>query len=354
MFLLSDYDFELPEHLIAHSPRPCRDESRLLRLDRWTGDLEHRVFSDVIDYFEQGDLLVMNNTRVVPARLFGVKQSGGKAEVLILDYPEGMARLAATGFFQCRCLVKSSKRPKVGTFIQFDQGFSAEVLGFSQGIYELKFHCAGDFETCLGEKGCMPLPPYIKRTADDPALVTDRETYQTVYASEKGAVAAPTAGLHFTESLLDRIRAKGVETATLTLHVGYGTFVPVRVSDIRDHAIHSERYHISETSAQAINRAMADKRRIIAVGTTTVRTLEYAYRKQQRIASGPDVCDIFIYPGYEFKVIKAMITNFHIPQSTLLMLVSAFAGLETIKKAYQCAIRENYRFYSYGDSMLIV
>jgi S-adenosylmethionine:tRNA ribosyltransferase-isomerase len=295
----------------------------------------------------------MNNTRVVPARLYGFKESGGQAEVLILDYPGGMAHLAATGFFQSECLVKASKRPKDGSFIRFSEGFSAEVLSFSHGIYELKFHCAGDFESILSKHGVMPLPPYIKRSGDDPLCASDRETYQTVYASEKGAVAAPTAGLHFTGPLLERIRARGIETVALTLHVGYGTFVPVRVNDIRDHAIHSERYHIPVTSAETINQAMNDKRRIVAVGTTSVRTLEYAYKKQGVIAPGFGVCDIFIYPGYTFNVVSAMITNFHIPQSTLLMLVSAFAGFENIRNAYKTAVEKEYRFYSYGDSMLI-
>jgi len=353
MYSLSDYDFHLPEHLIAHSPKLRRDQSRLLCLDRKTGHLKHRVFGDITDFLHDGDVLVMNNTRVVPARLYGFKESGGQAEVLILDYPGGMAHLAATGFFQSECLVKASKRPKDGSFIRFSEGFSAEVLSFSHGIYELKFHCAGDFESILSERGVMPLPPYIKRSGDDPLCTSDRETYQTVYASEKGAVAAPTAGLHFTGPLLERIRARGIETVALTLHVGYGTFVPVRVNDIREHAIHSERYHIPVASAETINRAMNDKRRIVAVGTTSVRTLEYSYRKQGEIAPGFGVCDIFIYPGYTFNVVNAMITNFHIPQSTLLMLVSAFAGLENIRNAYKAAVEKEYRFYSYGDSMLI-
>lgn len=353
MYSLSDYDFNLPENLIAHNPKLRRDESRLLCLDRKTGHVDHRVFGDITDYLHDGDVLVMNNTRVVPARLYGFKESGGQAEVLILDYPGGMARLAATGFFQSECLVKASKRPKNGSFIRFDESFSAEVLSFTEGIYDLRFHCAGDFELMLAEKGVMPLPPYIKRTGDDPLSATDRETYQTVYASEKGAVAAPTAGLHFTAPLLERIKARGVETVALTLHVGYGTFVPVRVNDIRDHAIHSERYHIPVASAETINRAMGEKRRIVAVGTTSVRTLEYSYKKHGEISPGFGVCDIFIYPGYTFNVVNTMITNFHIPQSTLLMLVSAFAGMENIRNAYMTAVENEYRFYSYGDSMLI-
>jgi S-adenosylmethionine:tRNA ribosyltransferase-isomerase len=354
MYNLTDYDFHLPEHLIAHTPSGRRDESRLLCLDRKTGQIEHRIFSHIADCLTEGDVIVMNNTRVVPARLFGVKDSGGKAEILILDYPGGMARLSETGFFQSPCLVKASKRPKIGSFIRFGDDLSAEVLAASDGVHELRFHSRGDFEMLLAEKGAMPLPPYIRRASEDPLAKVDRETYQTVYASEKGAVAAPTAGLHFTSHLLRKIREKGVETAAITLHVGYGTFVPVRVSDIRDHVIHSERFHISETSAAVINRAMADKRRIIAVGTTSVRTLEYSFKKHGTIAPGSGVCDLFIYPGYTFQVVDAMITNFHTPQSTLLMLVSAFAGRETIRDAYKTAVAEQYRFFSYGDAMLIL
>jgi S-adenosylmethionine:tRNA ribosyltransferase-isomerase len=353
MYSITDYDFDLPESLIAHSPREKRDESRLLCLDRRNGAMEHRIFSDISGYLNEGDVLVMNDTRVIPARLFGSKDSGGKAEILILDYPGGMARLARSGYFQCPCLVKASKRPKPGSFIRFGEDLKAEVMSFEDGVNELRFHCRGDFETVLAEKGAMPLPPYIKREKDDPLSEKDRETYQTVYAREKGAVAAPTAGLHFTAGLLEDIRGKGVETVTLTLHVGYGTFVPVRVNDIRDHDIHSERFHMPEDSAEKLNRAMEQNRRIIAVGTTSVRTLEYLYGKHGMIEPGPGTCDLFIYPGYTFKVVGAMITNFHIPQSTLLMLVSAFAGMETVKNAYRTAVSRGYRFYSFGDSMFI-
>ncbi len=354
MYSIDDYDFHLPPHLIASTPRERRDESRLLCLDRHSGRVTHGIFRDIAGYLRDGDLLVMNNTRVVPARIFGFKESGGQAEVLILDYPGGMARLSETGHFECECLVRSSKRPKPGSVIRFCDGFQAQVLGFDDGITLLRFHTDGDFETALSENGVMPLPPYIKRAMNDPLGAMDQQTYQTVYAREKGAVAAPTAGLHFTEDLLETLRAKGVETTALTLHVGYGTFVPVRVKDIRDHAIHHERFHIPDATAHAINTARAEKRRIIAVGTTSVRTLEYAAARTGSVTPGHGTCDLFIYPGYDFRIVDAMITNFHIPQSTLLMLVSAFAGMDHVKEAYRMAIENEYRFYSYGDSMLIV
>ncbi|MBU1171738.1 MAG: tRNA preQ1(34) S-adenosylmethionine ribosyltransferase-isomerase QueA [Proteobacteria bacterium] len=353
MYLLSDYAYDLPEDLIASHPEQTRDASRLLCLNRRTGDMDHRMFADVIDQLLPGDVLVMNNTRVIPARLLGFKDSGGKAEVLIIDYVGGMARYEKGEPFECQCLIKASKGSKPGTMIRFDQDFSAEVIGFDQGIYTVRFHVLGGFESRLDQLGRMPLPPYIKREDPDAWALEDRTRYQTVYASEKGAVAAPTAGLHFTEDLLDRIRGKGVETAQITLHVGYGTFVPVRVSDIRDHQIHSERFQIPEKSADLINQAKKEGRRIIAVGTTTVRTLEYAVHENNEVRPGFGVCDVFIYPGYEFKIIDAMVTNFHIPESTLLMLVSAFAGRDSILSAYRDAVKEKYRFYSYGDAMFI-
>lgn len=353
MFSLSDYAYDLPEDLIATHPERTRDGSRLLCLDRETGRISHGIFADVIDRLLPGDVLVMNNTRVIPARLFGFKDSGGKAEVLILDYVGGMARYSQGEPFECACLVKASKRPKPGTMIRFDTEFSAEVLTFDQGIYMLRFHASDDVESRLDALGRMPLPPYIKRDDPDAWDEDDKQSYQTVYATEKGAVAAPTAGLHFTDNLLNRIREKGIETAHITLHVGYGTFVPVRVSDIRDHQIHSERFHISEQNARLISQAKKEGRRIVAVGTTTVRTLEYTARQDGGLGPGFGVCDLFIYPGFEFKIIDAMITNFHIPESTLLMLVSAFAGRESVLNAYSEALKEKYRFYSYGDSMMI-
>lgn len=353
MYRLSDYAFDLPEELIAHVPEKTRSASRLLHLDKASGSVTHRTFRDVPELLQPGDLLVMNNTRVIPARLYGFKESGGKVEILILDYVTGMARVNRGEPFECDCLIKASKRPKPGSKIRIADDFTAEVTGFRDGMHLVRFHVAGNFEERLNDTGIMPLPPYIKRESHDPRMADDMSTYQTVYASEKGAVAAPTAGLHFTGDLLDAIRDKGVDTAQVTLHVGYGTFAPVRVTDIRDHQIHSERFHIAETTARSINQAKKEGRRIVAVGTTTVRTLEYAADDEGQVRSGAGVCDLFIYPGYTFKVIDAMITNFHIPESTLLMLVSAFAGRDTILAAYEEAVREKYRFFSYGDAMMI-
>ncbi|MBW1826874.1 MAG: tRNA preQ1(34) S-adenosylmethionine ribosyltransferase-isomerase QueA, partial [Deltaproteobacteria bacterium] len=302
------------------------------------------------DLLTPSDVLVVNNTAVIPARLVGQKETGGRAEVLILGYPDGGKDRMDTGEFICRCMIKTSKRPKDGATLFFDQGLTAEIIDFKDGIYRVKFIYTGRFETLLDRIGRIPLPPYIKRTDSK----DDRTFYQTVYASQKGAVAAPTAGLHFSESLLEKLRKKGVKIVAITLHVSYGTFLPVRVSDIRDHRIHSEWYFIGKQTADVINREKAKGNRIVAVGTTCVRTLEYASNQSGVVAHGSGNCDLFIYPGYGFNVVDAMITNFHLPKSTLLMLVSAFAGRETVLKAYEAAIRERYRFFSYGDAMLIV
>ncbi len=349
MYQLSDYQFALPEALIARHPEKERTDSRLLHLERETGAHHHRHFSDLADLLHEGDLLVVNNTRVIPARLIGHKASGGKVEVLILDYREGIRATEHGEDFSCRCLLKASKRVKPDTPILFGQGLSAVVEGFEKGIYRLRFISEGDFDTQLEAHGKMPLPPYIKRDAD----AFDKTSYQTVYAKNRGAVAAPTAGLHFTDAFMATIKAKGVEVVELTLHVGYGTFEPVRVTDIRDHAIHTEWYEVPEETASAVNRAKADGRRVIAVGTTSVRTLEFATTDTGHLTPGAGPCDIFIYPGYTFKCVDAMVTNFHTPESTLLMLVSAFAGREAIFSAYEEAVRERYRFFSYGDAMFI-
>jgi len=292
-------------------------------------------------------------TEVIPGRLFGNKTTGGKVELLILDYAEGAVKREADGEFACECLIRASKHPKPGALLIFDEGLKAEVLEFRNGYFNVRFLYDGDFETLLYRIGNMPLPPYIKRNGNN-STCDDKTSYQTVYASEKGAIAAPTAGLHFSEKLVEKIKAMGVKTAEITLHVGYGTFLPVRAADIRDHLIHSERFYIPEKSAEIINTAKERGGRIIAVGTTSVRTLEYASDKNGYIASGGGNCDLFIYPGYRFKAIDAMITNFHLPESTLLMLVSAFAGRKHILNAYKEAIKKNYRFYSYGDAMVIM
>lgn len=350
MYLLEDYNYNLPEALIAQNPVAQRDRSRLLFVDRKTRMLGHHRFFDICDLLTPSDVLVVNNTAVIPARLVGQKETGGRAEVLILGYPDGGKDRMDTGEFICRCMIKTSKRPKDGATLFFDQGLTAEIIDFKDGIYRVKFIYTGRFETLLDRIGRIPLPPYIKRTDSK----DDRTFYQTVYASQKGAVAAPTAGLHFSESLLEKLRKKGVKIVAITLHVSYGTFLPVRVSDIRDHRIHSEWYFIGKQTADVINREKAKGNRIVAVGTTCVRTLEYASNQSGVVAHGSGNCDLFIYPGYGFNVVDAMITNFHLPKSTLLMLVSAFAGRETVLKAYEAAIRERYRFFSYGDAMLIV
>ena len=349
MLSLNDYNYDLPEKLIAQKPVKKRDRSKLLLLNRKTGELSHHEFSEIYKYLLPGDILIINNSEVIPGRLLGRKETGGKAEVLILDYAGGKA---GSGKFTSECLINASKHTKAGTFIFFGNGLKAEVTGFFDGVYSLKFYCSSDFESLLYKMGKIPLPPYIKRNENDSSF-NDKTAYQTVYAREKGAVAAPTAGLHFTKELIEKLKLRGVEIAEITLHVGYGTFLPVRSSDIRDHRMHSERFFIPESTADIINRARKEGRRIIAVGTTCVRTLEFASDKNGVVNSGNGTCNLFIYPGYTFKVIDAMITNFHLPKSTLLMLVSAFAGRENILNAYKKAIKNKYRFYSYGDAMLI-
>ena len=349
MFSLNDYDYDLPEKFIAQKPVKERDRSKLLFLNRKTGELSHHEFSGIYKFLLPGDILVLNNTEVIPGRLLGRKETGGKAEVLILDYAGGKAD---SGKFTSECLINASKHTKTGTFIFFGNDLKAEVTGFFDGVYSLKFYCSDDFESLLYKMGKIPLPPYIKRNEND-SPCNDKTAYQTVYACEKGAIAAPTAGLHFTKELIEKLKSRGVEIAAITLHVGYGTFLPVRSSDIRDHRIHSERFFIPEATAAIINRARKEGRRIIAVGTTCVRTLEFASDKNGTVSSGNSTCNLFIYPGYKFKVVDAMITNFHLPQSTLLMLVSAFAGRENVLCAYKEAIENRYRFYSYGDAMII-
>jgi S-adenosylmethionine:tRNA ribosyltransferase-isomerase len=292
----------------------------------------------------------VNNTKVIPARLQGRKTSGGKVEVLILDYA-GLKR-TRDGIVG-ECLVKGSKRVKIGASLHFGENVTADVLGYKNGFYRLKFLCPDDFDRFLSHQGHMPLPPYIKRGAAPERQAADRRSYQTVYAVHKGAIAAPTAGLHFTANTLKKLKEKEVGIASVTLHVGYGTFVPVRVTDIRQHRMHSERYSLPAETAQAINRAKKNDCRVVAVGTTVVRTLESSADKAGSVLPGSGHCDLFIYPGYRFKVLDALITNFHLPQSTLLMLVSAFAGRDSVLNAYQEAIDRGYRFYSYGDAMFI-
>ena len=349
MYSLSGYDYYLPQELIAQTPVAQRDQSRLLVLNRETGNLAHHQFGELFDFLSPRDILVINNTEVIPGRLCGRKQTGGKVEVLILDYAGGKR---GRGDFISNCLIRSSKPLHPGTRLYFDHRLKAEVLDGQDGIYTLRFLSSGSFKDLLYQIGRMPLPPYIKRHQDQTSF-DDKIFYQTVYASRKGAVAAPTAGLHFTENLIKKIKSKGIRIVSITLHIGYGTFLPVRVSDIRDHRMHSERFSISKTAADAINRGKSDGRRIVAVGTTCVRTLEFTADPTGVVRPASGSCDLFIYPGYSFKAVDAMVTNFHLPKSTLLMLVSAFAGRENILNAYQEAIKKKYRFYSYGDAMFI-
>ena len=357
-YSLIDYNYDLPQELIAQKPAAKRDRSRLLFLRRRTAEVSHHLFYELCDFLLPSDVLVVNNTEVIPGRLFGRKSTGGKVEALILDYAGSYKKTGSykkkekNKGFVFECLLRASKRPKPGALFIFDQGLKAEVINFRDGIHTLRFFYDGDFKSLLYRIGNIPLPPYIKRNGGI-SPCDDSKSYQTVYARQKGAVAAPTAGLHFSKKLLEKIQSIGVKIVEITLHVGYGTFLPVRVSDIRTHKIHSEQYYISKNGAATINHAKAKGRRIMAVGTTCVRTLEFASDNNGNVSYGSGNCDLFIYPGYRFKVVDAMITNFHLPQSTLLMLVSAFAGRKNILSAYNEAIKERYRFYSYGDAMVI-
>jgi S-adenosylmethionine:tRNA ribosyltransferase-isomerase len=339
---LSDYGYDLPAELIAQSPAVPRDHARLLRLERGTGRVSHHRFDAVGHSLVPGDLLVVNDTAVVKARLLGRKASGGKAEVFLLDYAGGVRDGG-------RFLIKSSKPASAGTLIHFGEKLTGRVAALGDGVCRVEFCGNEDFDVLLERMGHVPLPPYIRR-ADETG---DRTAYQTVYAAARGAVAAPTAGLHFTPKLLEDLRARDIAVAPITLHVGYGTFAPVRTEDIRAHRMHAERYCIPEASAAAINAARASGGRVIAVGTTAVRSLEFASDERGYVVAGSGSCELFIYPGYRFKGVDALITNFHLPKSTLLMLVAAFAGREHILNAYREAVSERYRFFSYGDAMFI-
>jgi len=338
---LDDFDFYLPENLIAQEPLEKRDLSRLLLLNKNTGEVKHKIFKDIIDFLDPGDCLVLNDTRVIPARLFGVKKgSGGKIEVLLLKRIEKD---------KWEVLVKPGKKAKLGAEILFGNGeMSAKVLSHTEeGGRILEFSYDGIFEEVLDKLGQMPLPHYIKKE------LLDKERYQTVYSKYEGSAAAPTAGLHFTKELLESIREKGVNIAYVTLHVGLGTFRPVKVENIEEHHMHSEFYTIDENNANIINNAKKGGNRVIAVGTTSCRTLETAGTSEGLIEPKSGWTDIFIYPGYKFKIVDCLITNFHLPKSTLLMLVSALAGREWILNAYNIAVSENYRFFSFGDAMFI-
>lgn len=337
-----DFFYDLPPELIAQTPLTDRTASRLMMLNKETGDIEHKHFYDIVDNLNSGDCLVMNNTRVIPARLYGTKEgSGGKIEFLLLKRLE---------LDKWEVILKPGKKAKVGSRFEFGGGLlKAEVLEIIEdGNRIVQFEYDGVWEELLDKLGEMPLPPYIKEK------LTDRERYQTVYSKIEGSAAAPTAGLHFTNDLLKKIEAKGVTLAYLTLHVGLGTFRPVSVENVEDHLMHSEYYQIDKEAADKINNTRKNGGRVIAVGTTSVRTLETVAEQDGTIIPSSGNTSIFIYPGYKFKVIDGLITNFHLPESTLLMLVSAFASKENIMNAYKCAVKEKYRFFSFGDAMFIV
>lgn len=346
---IEDFDYHLPEELIAQKPAEKRDASRLLVVHRDTGKTEHRHFYDILEYLQPGDCLVLNNSKVLPARLFGTKEkTGAKVEFLLIKRIEGDI---------WETMVKPGKRLKPGDSVTFSEKplLRAEVKDYgNDGTRLVEFQYEGLFMERLEELGSMPLPPYIERSSQE----EDKERYQTVYCEEEGSVAAPTAGLHFTDELLKQAKKKGVELVYVTLHVGIGTFRPVKCENIEEHSMHFEEYHISEESAEVINRAKREGRRIISVGTTSTRTVESAAYYDEaagcmQVRSGEDSTGIFIYPGYEFKIIDSLITNFHLPKSTLLMLISALYDREKILEVYEEAIREKYRFFSYGDAMFI-
>ncbi|MCJ0196717.1 tRNA preQ1(34) S-adenosylmethionine ribosyltransferase-isomerase QueA [Clostridioides difficile] len=337
----SDFKFDLPQELIAQVPIEDRASSRLMVLDKETGNIEHKVFRDIIEYLNPGDCLVLNNTRVIPARLIGEKlETGGKIEFLLLKRTE-------EDIWQA--LVKPGKRAKVGTKFSFGNGkLIGEVVDLSdEGSRIIKFHYDGIFEEILDELGNMPLPPYITARLDE------KERYQTVYSKHNGSAAAPTAGLHFTEELLNKIKEKGVDIAFVTLHVGLGTFRPVKVEDVLNHKMHSEYYMVSQEAADKINRAKENGKNVICVGTTSCRTIESACNEDGKMKETSGWTEIFIYPGYKFKVLDKLITNFHLPESTLIMLVSAICGKDNVLNAYNEAVKERYRFFSFGDAMII-
>ena len=336
----SDFDFELPQELIAQTPILNRDHSRLLVLDKETGEVRHHVFKDIIDFLNPGDVLVINDTKVIPARLMGVKEDTGAVIELLL--------LKDLGNDTWECLSRPQKRLHIGTIIKFSDELSAEVIELlDDGVTRVKLLYSGILLEILDRLGEMPLPPYIHEKLDD------KDRYNTVYAKNIGSAAAPTAGLHFTNELLSMLKDKGVIIANVTLHVGLGTFRPVEVDDINSHHMHSEYYEMSGDTANILNNAKEKGNRIIAVGTTSTRTLESVINKYGRFIECSGNTDIFIYPGYEFKAIDSLITNFHLPKSTLVMLVSALAGRENIMNAYHEAINEKYRFFSFGDAMFI-
>lgn len=337
---VSDFNYDLPEELIAQVPIKQRDESRLMVLDRQKQTIEHKVFKDIIDYLEPGDCLVRNNTKVIPARIYGKKETGANVEFLLLNNIEGDI---------WECIVRPGNKLHVGVKVIFGDGvLKAEILDtMPGGTRKVKFYYDGIFNEILDKIGLMPLPPYIHEE------LNDRDRYQTVYAKYDGSAAAPTAGLHFTPELLEKIEAKGVKIANVTLHVGIGTFRPVKEEKVEDHEMHSEHFYIKEEDVERINSTKKAGKRVIAVGTTSCRVLETIADENGLVKATEGDTQIFIYPGYKFKCLDGLITNFHLPQSTLLMLVSALSGREFILKAYNEAVKEKYRFFSFGDAMFI-
>lgn len=336
-----DFYYELPEELIAQTPLQQRDASRLMVLNRVTGEIEHKHFYDIIDYLHPGDCLVLNDSRVLPARLLGHRPTGGAVEVLLLR---------DLGDKKWECLCKPGKKMREGDTVSFGEGTLTATVRqvLEDGNRVVEFHYEGIFLEVLERLGKMPLPPYIK------AELKDQERYQTVYSREVGSAAAPTAGLHFTQELLDKIRAKGIKTAFVTLHVGLGTFRPVKAEDVLEHHMHSELCMMNEETAAILNETKASGGRVICVGTTSCRTLESLVNEDGTFEAKSKWTDIFIYPGYEFKAMDGLVTNFHLPESTLVMLVSAFAGREHVLNAYKIAVENRYRFFSFGDAMLLI
>jgi S-adenosylmethionine:tRNA ribosyltransferase-isomerase len=340
---IEDFNYHLPQSLIAQYPSSQRDESRLMVVHRADGRIDHRIFRNLPEYLAPGDLLIMNNSRVIPARLLGRKETGGRCEVLVLSSGESEQG-------EVEALLKGSRRWKEGMRIDFGQGIVAEIKALQGGRARLSFSYHGKVSELLWKRGRVPLPPYIKRQ-DEPG---DRERYQTVYAEKDGSIAAPTAGLHFSQELIKSLQDQGVEIALLTLHIGVGTFKPVKTERIEDHRMEAEWIEISEEIQRKIEQTRKKGKRVIAVGTTTTRALESFADQDGRVRAGRGFSSLFIYPPFRFRVVDALVTNFHLPKSTLIMLVSAFAGRELIMKAYQEAIERRYRFYSYGDAMLIL
>ena len=340
---IEEFDFNLPSSLIAQYPSSQRGDSRLMVIDRHSGEIQHRTFQDLADFLRPRDLVVMNNTRVLPARLIGKKETGGKCEILLIPSRNGPPG-------EWEALIKDVRKIRPGTRIQFGEGFSGDILEVKGGKAKIRFTPGGEVMDLLQKFGHIPLPPYIRRP-DEPQ---DRERYQTILAEKDGSIAAPTAGLHFTHSLLQSIQARGVHLTRITLHVGIGTFAPVRVQEIQDHIMETEWVEIPETVAQSIEETKQTGGRVIAVGTTTTRALESVADSQGGVKPGQHLARLFIYPGYCFRIIDALITNFHLPKSTLIMLVSALVGKDFLMKAYKEAIAKKYRFYSYGDAMLIL